>query len=40
MYTMKEACAMTGLSYETLKFYRNEGLVSDLRREKKQPPDL
>lgn len=34
MYTMKEACAMTGLSYETLKFYCNEGLVPDLKRDK------
>lgn len=34
MYTMKEACELTGLSYETLKFYCNEGLVPDLKRDK------
>ena len=27
MYTMKQACEKTGLSYETLKFYCNQGLV-------------
>ena len=27
MYTMKEACRLTGLSYETLKFYCNQGLI-------------
>ena len=30
MYTMKEACAQTGLSYETLKFYCNQGLVPNV----------
>lgn len=34
MYTMKEACEMTGLSYETLKFYCNQGLIPDLQRDK------
>lgn len=34
MYTMKEACELTGLSYETLKFYCNEGLVPNLQRDK------
>lgn len=33
MYTMKEACEKTGLSYETLKFYCNQGLVPNLRRD-------
>lgn len=33
MYTMKEACAQTGLSYETLKFYCNQGLVPNVRRD-------
>ena len=27
MYSMKEACALTEMSYENLKFYCNEGLV-------------
>lgn len=33
MYTMKEACRMTGLSYETLKFYCNEGLIPNVQRD-------
>ena len=33
-YTMKEACNQTGLSYDTLKFYCNEGLVPFVRRDK------
>ena len=33
MYTMKEACAQTGLSYETLKFYCNQGLIPNVRRD-------
>lgn len=32
MYTMKETCALTGLSYETLKFYCNQGLVPNVKR--------
>lgn len=32
-YTMKEACKATGLSYDTLKFYCNEGLVPGLKRD-------
>lgn len=34
MYTMKEACTKTGLSYETLKFYCNQGLVPNVKRDK------
>lgn len=34
MYTMKEICRETGLSYETLKFYCNEGLIPDVKRDK------
>lgn len=34
MYTMKEACEQTGLSYETLKFYCNQGLVPNVKRDK------
>jgi DNA-binding transcriptional MerR regulator len=33
MYTMKEACEATGLAYETLKFYCNQGLVPHVRRD-------
>ena len=33
MYTMKEACEKTGLAYETLKFYCNQGLVPNLKRD-------
>lgn len=32
MYTMKEACEKTGLAYETLKFYCNQGLVPNVKR--------
>jgi len=34
MYTMKDACDKTGLSYETLKFYCNQGLVPNVKRDK------
>ena len=33
MYTMKKACEMTGLRYETLKFYCNQALVPNVRRD-------
>lgn len=33
MYTMKQACEKTGLSYETLKFYCNQGLVPNVQRD-------
>lgn len=33
MYTMKEACEKTGLAYETLKFYCNQGLVPNVKRD-------
>ena len=32
MYSMKEACALTNMTYETLKFYCNEGLVPNVKR--------
>ena len=35
MYTMKDACEKTGLSYETLKFYCNQGLVPHVKRDEK-----
>ena len=34
MYTMKQACEKTGLAYETLKFYCNQGLVPNVKRDK------
>ena len=33
MFTMKQACEQTGLSYETLKFYCNQGLVPNVKRD-------
>lgn len=33
MYTMKQACARTSLPYETLKFYCNQGLVPNVKRD-------
>lgn len=34
MYHMKQACEATGLPYETLKFYCNQGLVPNVKRDK------
>ncbi|MEE1313762.1 MAG: MerR family transcriptional regulator [Lachnospiraceae bacterium] len=34
IYTMKDACSQTGLTYETLKFYCNQGLVPNVKRDK------
>lgn len=34
MYSMKETCKKTGMKYETLKFYCNEGLVPNVKRDK------
>ncbi|WP_281654536.1 MerR family transcriptional regulator [Eggerthella sinensis] len=33
LYTMKQACELTGLSYETLKYYCKEGLIPDVARD-------
>lgn len=33
MYTMKQACAEVGMNYEALKFYCNEGLVPNVKRD-------
>lgn len=33
MYSMKQACEMTGMGYETLKFYCNQGLVPNVKRD-------
>lgn len=32
MYTMKDVCRETGMRYETLKFYCNEGLIPNVKR--------
>ena len=33
-YSMKQACDATGFSYDTLKFYCNEGLIPNVKRDK------
>ena len=33
MYSMKEACELTGMAYENLKFYCNEGLIPNVKRD-------
>ena len=32
---MKQACQQVGMTYEALKFYCNEGLVPNVKRDKK-----
>lgn len=34
MYSMKETCEKTGLSYDTIKYYCNEGLIPNVKRDK------
>lgn len=34
LYTMKQACEKTGFTYDTLKFYCNEGLIPNVKRDK------
>ena len=34
MYSMKETCKKVGMSYETLKYYCNEGLIPNVKRDK------
>lgn len=34
IYSMKNVCEETGLSYDTLKFYCNEGLIPNVKRDK------
>lgn len=34
MYTMKQTCLEVNMPYETLKFYCNEGLVPNVKRDK------
>ncbi|MGM9858474.1 MAG: MerR family transcriptional regulator [Bacilli bacterium] len=33
MYSMKEACEMFNMNYQTLKFYCNEGLIPNVKRD-------
>lgn len=33
MYKMKDVCQQTNLKYETLKFYCNEGLIPNIKRD-------
>lgn len=34
IYTMKEVCEETNMTYQTLKYYCNEGLVPNVKRDK------
>lgn len=34
MYSMKETCQKVGMSYQTLKYYCNEGLIPNVKRDK------
>lgn len=34
MYSMKQTCQITGLNYQTLKFYCNQGLIPNVKRDK------
>ena len=34
MYTMKQTCQAVGMTYETLKYYCNEGLIPNVKRDK------
>ena len=34
VYTMMQACKQTNMTYQTLKFYCNEGLVLNVKRDK------
>lgn len=33
MYSMRECCKLTGLNYDTLKYYCNEGLIPNVKRD-------
>lgn len=33
MYSMKETCERVGMSYQTLKFYCNQGLIPNVKRD-------
>ena len=34
MYTMKQTCQAVGMTYEALKYYCNEGLIPNVKRDK------
>ena len=34
LYSMKQTCEKTGLTYDTIKFYCNEGLIPNVKRDK------
>lgn len=34
MYTMMQVCREVGITYQTLKFYCNEGLIPNVKRDK------
>lgn len=34
MYSMKETCEKVGMSYQTLKFYCNQGLIPNVKRDR------
>lgn len=34
MYTMMQVCRLTNMPYQTLKYYCNEGLIPDVKRDK------
>ena len=34
MYTMMQVCRETDMTYQTLKYYCNEGLVPNVKRDK------
>lgn len=34
MYSMKQTCELTGMNYETLKYYCNEELILNVQRDK------
>ena len=40
MYSMKEACTLTNMTYENLKFYCNEGLVPNVKRDRRNYRDF
>ena len=39
MYTMREVCKETGMTYEGLKFYCNQGLVPNVKRDGIDPTE-
>ena len=34
LYSMKQTCQKVGMTYETLKFYCNQGLIPNVKRDK------